>query len=71
MAILRLKDIREMSSEERTEKINEFRTELARLRTMVAAGGAIDNPTQIRQLRKTIARLLTIESEQKQGINQQ
>jgi ribosomal protein L29 len=33
---------------------------------MVAAGGAIDNPTQIRQLRKTIARLLTIETEQNQ-----
>ena len=70
MAILRLKDIREMSSEQRTDKVNELRTELARLRTMVAAGGAIDNPTQIRHLRKTIARLLTIETEQKQGINQ-
>ena len=67
MAILRLKDIREMSSEQRKEKINEFRTELSRLRTMVAAGGAIDNPTQIRVIRKTIARLLTIESEEKRG----
>jgi large subunit ribosomal protein L29 len=71
MAILRNKEIREMSSEQRTEKINEFRTELARLKTMVAAGGAVDNPTQIRQIRKTIARLLTIESEQQKGINQQ
>jgi len=67
LAILRLKDIREMSSEQRKEKINEFRTELSRLRTMVAAGGAIDNPTQIRVIRKTIARLLTIESEEKRG----
>ena len=67
MAILRLKDIREMSSDQRTEKINELRTELARLKTMVAAGGAIDNPTQIRELRKTVARLLTIETELKRG----
>ncbi|MCJ7722312.1 50S ribosomal protein L29 [Candidatus Bathyarchaeota archaeon] len=67
MAILRLKDIREMSSDQRTEKINELRTELARLKTMVAAGGAIDNPTQIRELRKTVARLLTIETEEKRG----
>ncbi len=67
MAILRLKDIREMSSDQRTEKINELRTELARLKTMVAAGGAIDNPTQIRELRKTVARLLTIETEVKRG----
>jgi len=67
MAILRVKDIREMSSEQRTEKINEFRTELARIKTMVAAGGAIDNPSQIREMRKTIARILTIEAEEQSG----
>lgn len=67
MAILRLKDMREMSSVQRAEKTNELRTELARLRTMVAAGGAVESPTQIRQIRKTIARLLTIEAEAKRG----
>ncbi len=56
-----------MSSEERSEKVTEFRTELARLKTMVEAGGSIDNPTRIRELRKTIARLLTIEAEETQG----
>jgi large subunit ribosomal protein L29 len=63
MAILRLKNMREMSSEQRIDKVNELRTELARLKTMVAAGGSIDNPTQIHEMRKTIARLLTVESE--------
>jgi large subunit ribosomal protein L29 len=67
MAILQLKDIRDMSSDKRKEKITEFRTELARLKTMVEAGGAIDNPAQIRELRKTIARILTIEAEEKRG----
>ena len=67
MAILRLKDIREMSSDKRKGKVNEFRTELTRLKTMVEAGGSIDNPAQIRELRKTIARLLTIEAEEKRG----
>jgi large subunit ribosomal protein L29 len=67
MAILRLKDIRDMSSDKRKEKVNELRTELARLKTMVEAGGSIDNPTQIHELRKTIARLLTIEAEEKRG----
>ena len=56
-----------MPSEKRQEKVNEFRTELARLKTMVEAGGAIDNPTRIRELRKTIARILTIETEEKMG----
>ncbi|MCZ2808194.1 MAG: 50S ribosomal protein L29 [Candidatus Bathyarchaeota archaeon] len=67
MAILRLKDIRDLSSEKRKEKVTEFRTELARLKTMVEAGGSIDNPTRIRELRKTIARILTIEAEEKRG----
>jgi large subunit ribosomal protein L29 len=67
MAILRLKEIREMPPEKRKEKITEFRTELARLKTMVAAGGSIDNPAKIRVLRKTIARLLTVESEFARG----
>jgi large subunit ribosomal protein L29 len=67
MGILRLKDIRDMSSDQRKAKVNEFRTELARLRTMIAAGGSIDNPSQIRELRKTIARILTVEAEEKRG----
>ncbi len=66
MPILRIKDIRAMSSKEREEKIAELRTELARLRTMVKAGGSIDNPSRIRELRKTIARILTIETEERQ-----
>jgi len=64
MPILRIKDIREMSSEQRRERLVELRTELARLKTMVEAGGSIDNPSRIRELRKTIARILTIETEQ-------
>jgi large subunit ribosomal protein L29 len=65
MTLLRLKDIRDMSSEQRTERVNELRTELARLKTMVAAGGSIDNPSQIHEMRKTIARILTVEAEEK------
>lgn len=65
MAILRKKEIRAMSPEDRRNKTIELRTELVRLRTMVKAGGSIENPSRIRELRKTIARLLTIENEPK------
>jgi len=65
MAILRNKEIRTMSSEDRRKKISELQTELVRLKTMVKAGGSLENPSQIRELRKTIARLLTIENEPK------
>ena len=68
MPILRLKEIVDMSSEERAKKLSELRAELSRLRTMVRAGGAVENPARINELRKTIAQILTIESEQKLGI---
>jgi len=65
MPILRVKEIRDMPSEERMKRLGEFRTELLRLKTMIAAGGTVENPARIRELRKTIARILTIEKEQK------
>jgi ribosomal protein L29 len=54
-----------MSSEDRTKKLSELRTELARMRTMINAGGAVENSTRVRELRKTIAQILTIENEVK------
>jgi large subunit ribosomal protein L29 len=68
MPILRLKDISSMSSEERAKKVSDLRAELARLKTMVRAGGAVENPTRIRELRKTIAQILTIENEDRLGL---
>jgi large subunit ribosomal protein L29 len=67
MPILRMKNIRAMSPEERREKIIELQTELTRLRTMVKAGGSVDNPSRIRELRKTVARILTVETEERQA----
>jgi large subunit ribosomal protein L29 len=66
MPIIRLKEIRGMSSEDRTKKLSELRTELSRLKTMISAGGAVENAARVRELRKTIAQILTIEHEQKQ-----
>ena len=65
MPILRVKEIRDMPSEERTKKLNELKTELLRMKTMIKAGGTVENPARIRELRKTIARILTIENEQR------
>jgi large subunit ribosomal protein L29 len=68
MPILRVKEIRDMPSEERTRRLGEFRTELLRLKTMVKAGGNVENPARIKELRKTVARILTIETEHKLGL---
>ena len=47
------------------KRLMEFRTELLRLKTMIKAGGTVENPGRIRVLRKTIARMMTIEHEQR------
>lgn len=65
MPILRIQEIRDMSSDERNEKIQELRTELTKLRTMVNAGGAIENPGRVKAIRKAIAKILTVMNEEK------
>ena len=64
MPLLRVREIREMSPEERRAKLSELRAELAKLRSMVEAGGSIENPSRIREIRRAIARILTIEREE-------
>ncbi len=63
MPLLRVKDIRTMSLEDRQKKLLALRAELTRLETMVQAGGTIENPARIRELRKAVARILTINNE--------
>jgi len=67
MPILRVREIRQMPVEERMKKLDEIRTELVRLKTTVASGGTIENPGRIKELRKTMARILTIERETMTG----
>jgi large subunit ribosomal protein L29 len=66
--IMRLKEIAEMTPETREQRLIDLRTELTRIRTMVNAGGAVENPTRIRQIRKTIAQILTVQNEQAIGL---
>jgi large subunit ribosomal protein L29 len=66
--IMRMKEITELTTEAQEQRLIDLRVELARIRTMVKAGGAVENPTRIRQLRKAIAQILTVQNEQKLGI---
>lgn len=64
MPILRMNEIREMTPEERKRRLEELRTELSKLRTMISAGGSVENPGRVRALRRTISRLLTVMREE-------
>jgi large subunit ribosomal protein L29 len=57
-------EIRDMSYEDREERLQELRTELTKLNTMIKAGGAIENPGRTKILKKTIAKILTVNREE-------
>lgn len=66
MSLIRNKDIREMSKEEREAKLKELRNELMHERGVAAMGGAPPNPGKIRALRTSVARLLTVMKEEEE-----
>ena len=66
MALLRTSDIRAMSPEERAEKLRQLKDDLMNERGQAAMGGAPASPGKIRALRKNIARIKTIQKEEKQ-----
>jgi ribosomal protein L29 len=68
MAIMRIRDMRELGEKELVEKEEEFRRELNAERGKVATGGRTSNPGKIKELKKNSARILTILNERKLGI---
>jgi large subunit ribosomal protein L29 len=62
---MRKNAIKQLLPEERAERLTELRTELVRLRTMAVSGGTVEDPNRIREVKKTIARILTIENTEK------
>lgn len=56
---MNVKEIRDKSNEELLKTLDEFKKELFDLRFQRATG-SIDNPMQIRELRKSIARIKTV-----------
>ncbi|MCZ7372277.1 MAG: 50S ribosomal protein L29 [Candidatus Methanoperedens sp.] len=65
MAILRVEEIRTMNNIEKQEELDKLKLELIRERAISSAGGAPDNPGRIKEIRKTIARIQTIQKEPK------
>jgi large subunit ribosomal protein L29 len=59
---MKASDIREMTPEERRSKLEELREELYRLRVR-AKFGNLENAVAMRNIRRDIARILTVESE--------
>ena len=61
--MVKKKDLRNMGKEELEKQLKDLRMELIKSNSQVASGSAPKNPGQIRQTKKTIARILTIINE--------
>jgi large subunit ribosomal protein L29 len=59
MAILRARDVKQLSEVELQEQMEKLRMELVQHYGKVSAGGATENPGHIGEIRRTIARLMT------------
>jgi large subunit ribosomal protein L29 len=64
MAILHVEELRDMTPAERQQELEELETELLNARAVQATGGAPENPGRIGELRRTIARIKTIQREE-------
>ncbi|MFC3958680.1 50S ribosomal protein L29 [Halovivax cerinus] len=64
MAILHVEEIRDMTPAERESELEELETELLNQKSILAAGGAPENPGRINELGKTVARIKTIQREE-------
>ncbi len=71
MAILHVEEIRDMTPAERAEELNELETELLNQKSVLAAGGAPENPGRIGELGRTIARIKTIQTEEGDDIDEE
>ena len=63
MAILRSNEIRKMNHDERQEELDKILMELIRERAIASAGGAPESPGKMKEIKRTIARIRTIQTE--------
>jgi large subunit ribosomal protein L29 len=65
---MKASEFRNLTTAEIEQKINSFKEELFNLRFQLATG-QLDNPTRIRDVRKSIARAKTVLRERELGIS--
>jgi len=64
MTILHPGEIRDMTPAERQAELDDLETELLNSQAVQAAGGAPEDPGRIKEIRKAIARIKTIQREE-------
>ncbi|OLS16161.1 MAG: 50S ribosomal protein L29 [Promethearchaeota archaeon CR_4] len=65
MAKFNIKELRKLTPLERQKKLEDLRIDLQNARAVNASGGSPPNPMLIRETRHAIARILTIQREER------
>ena len=60
---MKAKEIRNMDKSSLNEKLLDLRKELVKMNAQIAIGTTIKNPGQVKDLKKTLAKIVTIEQE--------
>ena len=61
MAIIRKNELNQMNKQALDSKLNDIRRELMRINSQISAGTIPENPGRIKEMKRTIARILTLE----------
>jgi large subunit ribosomal protein L29 len=64
VAILHADEVRDMTPAEREAELEDLETELLNEQAVKAAGGMPESPGRLKELRRTIARVKTIQREE-------
>jgi large subunit ribosomal protein L29 len=64
MTVIHVEEIRDMTPAEREAELDDLETELLNTRAVKAAGGAPENPGRIKELKKAVARIKTIQGDE-------
>ncbi len=60
MAILRKNEIKQLNKESLDQKLSDLKRELVKVRSQIALGTLPENPGRTKEIRRTIARIITL-----------
>lgn len=66
---MKTKEIRSMSKEDLEVKLEELRKELIKVNAQISTGTTPKSPGQVKQIKKNIAKILTILKEKSKEVN--
>lgn len=69
MARMKIKAVREMNTQELSDKLSELKADLAKLKLEKSKGTLKKQTSHLRWLKRDIARIMTIENERKEAQN--